>query len=44
MQTFILNVRIEDIAKEYGISRSMIYVHRQKAINELRRRLKKYEK
>ena len=43
LQTFILNVRIEDIAKEYGISRSMIYVHRQKAINELRRRLKNYE-
>ena len=44
LQTFILNVRIEDLAKEYGISRSMIYVHRQKAINELRRRLKNYEK
>ena len=35
LQTFILNVRIEDIAKEYGISRSMIYVHRQKSINSI---------
>ena len=35
LQTFILNIRIEDIAKEYGISRSMIYVHRQKSINSI---------
>lgn len=44
LQTIILDVRLEDLAKEFHISRSMMYVHRQKAINELRRRLKNYEK
>lgn len=43
LQTIILDVRLEDLAKEFHISRSMMYVHRQKAINELRRRLKNYE-
>lgn len=43
LQTVILNVRLEDLAKELGISRSMMYIHRQNAIKELRRKLENYE-
>ena len=43
LQTIILDVRLEDLAKDFGFSRSMMYVHRKNAIDELRRKLKNYE-
>lgn len=43
LQSTVLQITIEKIAKEFGISKRMVYRYKHNAIEELRRKLKNYE-
>lgn len=43
LQSAVLQITIEDIAKEFGISKRMVYRYKHDAIVELRKKLKNYE-
>lgn len=43
MQSAVLKIPIEIIAKEFGVSKRMINIYKRDAIEELKRRLKEYE-
>ena len=43
LQSEVLQITIEEIAKEFGISKRMVYRYKHNAIEELRRKLKDYE-
>lgn len=43
LQSAVLQITIEDMAKEFGISKRMIYRYKHDAIVELRKKLKNYE-
>lgn len=43
LQTVILKIPIEDLAKEFGVTKRMINIHKRNAIQELRKKLKDYE-
>ena len=43
LQSAVLQITIEEIAKEFGISKRMVYRYKHNAIEELRRKLKDYE-
>lgn len=43
MQSTVLKIPIEIIAKEFGVSKRMINIYKRDAIEELKKRLKEYE-
>ena len=43
LQSAVLQITIEDMAKEFGISKRMVYRYKHDAIAELRKKLKNYE-
>lgn len=43
LQSAVLQITIEDMAKEFGISKRMVYRYKHDAIVELRKKLKNYE-
>ncbi|MCI8472336.1 MAG: sigma-70 family RNA polymerase sigma factor [Clostridiales bacterium] len=44
MQSAVLRVPIEEIAREFGVSKRTINVYKRNAIEELRKKLRNYEK
>ena len=43
LQSVVLQITVEDMAKEFGISKRMVYRYKHDAIVELRKKLKNYE-